>query len=105
MLNLSNTFHVEVHSYEFIDSNGKKSIELFYCSLVRNFYDTCDQSYLGCSSPGPMFDIPAREHIDIVWINALNSSLLPDSTGDCMDSAFASAHKEFCSLMAKVSKT
>lgn len=86
-MDLSRTFQIEVRSYEFTDSTGKTYVELYYCSIVRGFYDTCNEAFIACSSPGPMFDIPAREHIDVVWINALNSSHIPEgpSTDHCLN--------------------
>jgi hypothetical protein len=52
-----------------------------------------------------MFDIPSRDPIDIVWVNNLNSSMIPSPDGECIDPTYASKNKAYCTLMAKVNKT
>jgi hypothetical protein len=82
--------------------------ELFYCGLVRNFTETCEKSYISCSSPGSMFDIPARKSVDIVWVNRLDPNILPDVKGTCFDMEYQPDGKswpEFCLLMAKINRT
>uniref|UniRef100_A0A1J3CGV6 Spore coat protein A n=1 Tax=Noccaea caerulescens TaxID=107243 RepID=A0A1J3CGV6_NOCCA len=49
-----------------------------------------------------MFDIPARESIDIVWVNNLNQYSVPNTAGSCMD---PTADQTYCSLMSKINKT
>jgi hypothetical protein len=49
---------------------------LAYCGLATN--SSCDKFVqVVCSSPGPMFDLTVGQHTDIVWINNLNSSIVP----------------------------
>jgi hypothetical protein len=76
------------HNFTFFNNETKRPdvrTELFYCGLVRDFYSTCNNSYMACSSPGPMFDIPDRESVDIVWVNKLDPKYVPTSEGSCMD--------------------
>lgn len=66
-----------------MDKNGNwvptHSPALFYCGLMSDFLDNCTKTYFACSSPGALFDISTRENVDIVWINNLNSSAVPDN--------------------------
>jgi hypothetical protein len=52
-----------------------------------------------------MFDIPARQHIDVVWINSLNKDIVPEDVknaeASCFNPSYFSNHTEFCTLMGK----
>lgn len=60
--------------------DGTEVSSLYYCGLTKHFYDDCNNSFIACSSPGPIFDIPSRDHIDIIWVNNLNPGSVPPST-------------------------
>jgi hypothetical protein len=59
--------------------------ELFYCGVVRNYSDVCENSFMACSTPGPIFDIPDRKSVDIIWVNRLDRNILPEVSGTCFD--------------------
>jgi hypothetical protein len=67
---------------------------------------------VGCSSPGPLFDIPTREFIDIIWVNEFDPSILPPPSagGSCLPHDYIpdtldADQINYCTLMSKINRS
>lgn len=97
------TYLVEVTSRN-ITVDGASTSLLFYCGLTRQLFQDCNKSFIACSSPGPIFDIPVRQPIDIIWVNNLNPESLPDMSETCMEKNYDGGDTlvpNYCHLMVK----
>lgn len=55
-----------------------------------------------------MFDIPARESVDVIWVNRLDPNILPDVSETCFDKNYqpdGKNYSDFCKIMAKINRT
>jgi hypothetical protein len=77
-----------------------------YCGRLRDFDQDCSNATYQCTY-GPMFDIEARQSVDVIWVNNLDmNQRIPaaDLKDNCMNQKFE-PHKGYCDLKSKTHAT
>jgi hypothetical protein len=88
------SFNASTKTYDNITDVG-----FYYCGLARAWNDTCINSKLICSAPGPMFYLPVDEEVTIIWINNITSEGLAWTEEGCYNSTSNSSD---CMIDAKI---
>ena len=69
------TYLVFVRAYASNTSDPNSTVLMSYCGYARLMNETdCSNGQLLCSIPGPMFYVPVKREINVVWINDINGT-------------------------------